>query len=64
MNEIRHKGNALAAKFIFSSFPKGDTKEDNFLHVQAPPWPVVKICARIKITKGPEKGFGELVSSD
>lgn len=42
------KINALASEFNFSSFLKGDSKDNHFLHVQAPHWPVVKIYARIR----------------
>ena len=40
--------NVLSVEFNFSSFPKGRAKDNNFLHVQAPHWPVVKTYARIR----------------
>lgn len=45
---------------MFFSFPKGDAKENYFLHAQAHLWPGVKIYARIRNEKGPEKVFREL----
>lgn len=55
MNEIRLKRKTLAAKFNFSSFPKGVAKENNFLSMQAPPWLVERCMLELEKKKGQKK---------
>lgn len=52
MNEIRLKRKTLAAEFHFSSFSKGLAKENNFLSMQASPWPMERCMLELEMKKG------------